>query len=271
MSNRRSDLYTFGFAGAICIFCAVILANAATLLKPRQQANIKLDIVTNILTAVGHDVAQLKEKPVDHIFKIYQDEIKVQLLDKNNVETSRDFMEVELAKLGYPKEELADLDSGLLLAKFNGKMNLLAKIAKEPQDEYDPQFKVIYVHKVQDQVNAYVIPIQGYGLWDIIKGYVALDTDLNTIKGVTFYEHKETPGLGAVITADWFKEQFKGKKILDQNGHLTSVTVAKGKGRGGPHEVDGISGATLTGNGINQFLKADLGRYEPYFKTLRGM
>lgn len=266
--QRNSSTYTFGFAAIICVFCALILANAATLLKPKQVANAQLDILVNILGAVGHDVPELKKKPSEEVFTLFDKEFDVILLDENNNETDRDFMEKELVSLGYPEADIKGLDKGALLSKFETKKALLAKKSDKSLEEYDPNYKVVYVHKASGSADAYVIPIDGYGLWDLMKGYIALGTDLNTVKGITFYEHKETPGLGAEVTQDWFKDQWKGKKIL-KDGKLVSVTIAKGQGSGGPHEVDGMSGATLTGNGINDFILADLQRYEPYFKTLR--
>lgn len=267
---RKGPLYTFVFAGIICVFCALILAEAATSLKARQEANVQLDVVVNILGAVGHDVAALKKRPANEIFDLYKQEFKEQLLDKENQSTTTDFMKEQLESLGYPKEDIEKLPTGALLTKFKDKMPMLAGKNGKSVEAYDPGYKVVYIHMQNNQPDAYVIPIQGFGLWDIVKGYLALETDLNTVKGVTFYEHKETPGLGAQVTEQWFQNNWKGKKILDESGALVSITVAKGDTAQGEHQVDGISGSTLTGNGVNSFLMNDLKRYEPFFKTLRG-
>ncbi|MDJ0839751.1 MAG: NADH:ubiquinone reductase (Na(+)-transporting) subunit C [Acidobacteriota bacterium] len=267
--QRKGDAYTFVFASVICVFCAVVLALAATALKPIQEKNVKLDVTVNILGAVGHDPMELKKTP-DKAFELFEKEFEIKILDKDNAEQDRKFMETELAKLGYVPDELQDLDLGTLVRRFDSKVGLLAARAGQKRAEYDPGYKLVYVHRGETGgVDAYVVPIEGYGLWDIIKGYLALETDLNTIKGVTFYEHKETPGLGARVTEAWFQESFKGKKILDENNNLVSITVAKGPTASGPHQVDGISGATLTGDGMNVFMKRDLETYEPYFQTLR--
>ena len=267
--DRKGNLYTFFFAGVICVICALILSLSATALKERQTDNARLDILQNILSSVGYELKEIQAKPAEEVFEIFGREFEVLLLDEENATRDRKDLEKELAKLGYPTADLAALDTGALLSRFDSKLGLLAARAGQSKKDYDPGYKVVYIHKdAAGARDAYVIPIQGNGLWDIIKGYIALDVDLNTVKGVSFYEHKETPGLGARVTEEWFKAQFKGKKILE-NGVLTSITVAKGKANGGDHEVDGISGATLTGKGINQFLMADLARYEPYFKTVR--
>jgi len=267
--SQHSDRYTFLFATGVCVVCALVLSLAATALKPRQQQNAKLDVLQNMMSAVGLDLKELKSMSAEEVLDIYRSEFDVLLLNKDNEAADRNYMESELIAVGYPEAKIKEMDSGILLNRFNSSLGVLARRADKKVSEYDPGYKIVYIHKKDGQPDAYVIPIEGYGLWDIIKGYIALDTDLNTVKGISFYEHKETPGLGARVTEDWFKDNFKGKKILDDSGQLKSITVVKGKADGGAHKVDGISGATLTGNGINEFLLSDLQRYEPYFKKLR--
>ncbi len=110
-----------------------------------------------------------------------------------------------------------------------------------------------------------ILPVSGKGLWSTINGFLALDTDMNTIKGITFYKHGETPGLGGEIEKDWFTSQFIGKKIFDANSNLVSVEINKGKVANiNDHEVDGISGATLTTKGVSDFLFSNLKNYEQF-------
>lgn len=132
----------------------------------------------------------------------------------------------------------------------------------------------LYLWKEGGTVSKYAFPVSGKGLWSTIRGYISLKSDLNTIQGITFYDHGETPGLGAEVEKDWFQDQFKGKKIME-DGQLADFMVLKGKvaekfPQGNPHAVDGISGATMTGKGVQSFLNADLRRYNEYFKTVRG-
>jgi Na+-transporting NADH:ubiquinone oxidoreductase subunit C len=128
---------------------------------------------------------------------------------------------------------------------------------------------------VDDEPRAYVLPISGKGLWSTIYGYIALDVDGATVRGITFYKHGETPGLGGEIEKEWFKSNFEGKRIFDEEGNLVSITVVKGKVEElipeseAYHYVDGISGSTLTGRGINEFLEEDLGKYEPFLKKVK--
>ncbi len=108
----------------------------------------------------------------------------------------------------------------------------------------------------------------GYNVWILCNW-----ARCGTVKGITFYKHKETPGLGAEVDKDWFKNNFIGKKLTDKNGELVSIEVVKGYvSKTDPdalHKVDGISGATITGTGLTTFLKSDLEKYEPYFARVR--
>ena len=111
-----------------------------------------------------------------------------------------------------------------------------------------------------------VIPISGKGLWSTLYGYFALEMDMKTVKGIAFYKHGETPGLGAEVEKKWFQNNFIGKKIFDENSNLVSITVYKGSSGDDIHGVDGISGATVTSNGVTNFLKSILNNYKPYFE-----
>ena len=245
------------------------------MLQPRQSVNVRLDIVRNILAAVGHDPAEIAATAPQATFDLYKAEFTELLVDGNNNSADPNYMREELVKLSYPRTQLDDMSISDLLRVFNAKKDILARRSKQSLEAYDPGYKLLHVWQPHGAVEAYVIPIEGYGLWDIIKGYVALEADLNTIKGITFYEHKETPGLGARIVEDRFREQYKGKTILTEQGDLTSVTIVRGvatdqyKEPQLNHYVDGISGATLTCKGVNHFLQATLTAYEPFLATLR--
>ena len=116
----------------------------------------------------------------------------------------------------------------------------------------------------------YICSVYGAGLWDAIWGNVALKEDLATIAGVTFDHAGETPGLGAEIKDNpKFSEQFQEKRIFDYNGTYTSVLVRKGGAKDPVYEVDGISGATVTANGVSEMLNRGLALYVPYLKELQ--
>jgi len=131
----------------------------------------------------------------------------------------------------------------------------------------------VYIAKDGDQPTGYSIPISGKGLWSTIFGYLALETDGNTIKGITFYQHGETPGLGGELEKDWFTSNFIGKQIYNDNNDLICVKIIKGHVNPNDvnaiHQVDGISGATLTGKGLNNFIAQDLNIYKPFLDRIR--
>lgn len=123
----------------------------------------------------------------------------------------------------------------------------------------------IYFQVKDDEVVSYIIPIDTKGLWGRILGYLALERDGSTISGFTVYSHSETPGLGGEIERSWFQKSFVGKKIINQAHRFVSVKIAKGKAPSDQedHYVDGISGATLTGQYLSSGLQEILRRYEP--------
>lgn len=141
----------------------------------------------------------------------------------------------------------------------------MAKERKKPEPE---RRLPLYVYE-QDGKVYYIVSVRGNGLWDEIWGNVALKEDLNTIAGASFDHKGETPGLGAEIKDNpAFPAQFKGKEIYDE-GEFVSVTVRKGGARDPEHEVDGISGATVTADGVTEMLYRGIKYYEPYFEDLR--
>ncbi len=119
-----------------------------------------------------------------------------------------------------------------------------------------------------DTPSKYAFPISGKGLWSMLYGYLALDSDLETNAGISFYKHGETPGLGAEIEKTWFLSQFKGKKLY-ANGAPTEFKIAKPGTPLNNHAVDGISGATLTGNGVEALIRKDAAAYADYFNSIK--
>ena len=235
MHKNSSVLF---FAAIVTITCSILLAAAANLLRDRQQENIALDIRKNILASAGIGSNGEKELTRLDILNLYDEHIHSTVIN--------------LSGEDVPDRTVESLD---------------------PKKDLD--LLPVYYAEEEGEIVAYIIPISGKGLWSTIYGYMALERDLNTVKGVTFYQHGETPGLGGEIDKDWFLNNFKGKRILSPEGELVSITVIKGKVEGkipeneSYHYVDGISGSTLTGRGLNIFLKKDLETYEPYFEKIR--
>ena len=146
-------------------------------------------------------------------------------------------------------------------------------LAKEIKKDYDKQHFPLYIAEINDE-KYYIIELRGVGLWDAIWGYMSLKNDLNTIKGVSFDHKGETAGLGAEITKDWFKESFVGEKVFDLDGNLAGITVLKGNNDPNntdkdDHEVDAISGSTITGDGVTDMIKERLNNYLVYFDSIK--
>jgi Na+-transporting NADH:ubiquinone oxidoreductase subunit C len=142
---------------------------------------------------------------------------------------------------------------------------IAAEYKKAPKDRLLPIYEF---RNDSNQVEFAVMPVYGYGLWNNIWGFVAVKSDFNTVQGVKFQHAGETPGLGARIVSDEIADRFKGKKIFE-NGTLVSIAMQKGEGHDyadNPHKVDGMSGATLTGKGVNNMLKDYMACYEKYLK-----
>ncbi len=131
----------------------------------------------------------------------------------------------------------------------------------------------VYVAKDGDSATGYSIPISGKGLWSTIYGYIALEPDGETVKGINFYQHGETPGLGGELEKEWFTSNYIGKKIYDTDNNLVSIEIVKGQVNPNDinaiHQVDGISGSTLTGKGMNRFIAEDLNTYKPFLDKVK--
>jgi len=127
----------------------------------------------------------------------------------------------------------------------------------------------IWTDEGADKASKYAFPISGKGLWSTLYGYLSLNADLETIAGISFYKHGETPGLGAEIEKDWFQSQFTGK-CLYADGSATAFVVAKPGAAKGDSAVDGISGATLTGKGVEALIRKDAAAYANYFNSIKG-
>ncbi len=219
-----------------------ILSFTSQVLAPAQKKSIELDTKQSILMAV------MPLEKGDDVLAIYSNRITSIVVDiDGNL--------IEKNKKGNP-----------IIAED---VNILKNFKKDANKREYPVFK--FMNKEDStKIEAYIFPLYGAGLWNAIYGYVALKKDLNTIKGVAFGHVAETPGLGARISSEEIQDRFKGKTIFDDGGNFVSVTMLKGEKRDpslfGTHEVDGLSGSTLTAKGLNAMLKNYLGYYESFIK-----
>jgi Na+-transporting NADH:ubiquinone oxidoreductase subunit C len=140
-------------------------------------------------------------------------------------------------------------------------VNLKVEFAKPDEEQNLP----VFVAQLDDGSRKYILPLLGRGLWGPIWGYISLNDDYNTIYGATFAHKAETPGLGAEIANLDFQEQFKGKKIF-QNDKFVSISVVKGGARpDNAHGVDAVSGGTITSQGLEDMIKDCLRGYQEFF------
>jgi len=219
-----------------------ILSFTSQVLAPAQKKSVELDTKQSILSAV----MQLKKG--DDALGIYSKRIQSLVVDiEGNL--------IEKNKKG-----------NAIVAED---VNILKNYKKEAATREYPVYQ--YMSTIDStKIEAYILPLYGAGLWNAIYGYVALENDLNTIKGVSFGHVGETPGLGARIASVEIQDRYKGKTIFDENGNLISVKMLKGEVKDpslfGTHEVDGMSGSTLTAKGLNAMIKDYLGCYESFIK-----
>lgn len=239
---------------SLCLVCSIVVAGAAVALKPTQERNKVLDKQTNILSAVGllkegSSPAQIRED--------YDKYIEAKVVDLNTGEyvTDIDIATFDQRKNSKSKDAIT-LTSDQDVASIKRRSNkALVYIAKDDNG----------------QLQSYVLPVHGYGLWSTMYAFLAIEPDVNTIKALNYYEQGETPGLGAEIENPNWKASLVGKKLFDANGKQ-AIKVVKGKADAGSlHEVDGLSGATLTQNGVQytfDFWTGELG-FGKYLDNLR--
>jgi|SRR6056300_29396 Na+-transporting NADH:ubiquinone oxidoreductase subunit C len=233
--NRDSNAYTFLFATLMVLVVASSLAFTASSLKDKQNENVRKEKMQNILSTIG-------------------------------ISTDRD--KAEGLYNQYIKQELALIKDGSNDETVNAFKIEMATETKKPLEQ---QRFPLYIAEVEE-AKYYIVPLRGAGLWDAIWGYIALEGDMTTIKGAVFDHKGETAGLGAEITQDWFQNRFVGEKVFDTEGNLVGINVSKTNNDPkdldkDDHEVDAISGATITGDGVTDMILERLTHYLPYLQA----
>ena len=228
--NTNSNTYTIVYASVMVVIVAFLLAFVSSSLKDKQIENVALDKKKQILSALN--------------------------VDLKGADAAKLYSELVL------QEPILDYATGAVKAE-TGAFDVDSKTenAKPVQDRNIP----LFVCQVEGATK-YVLPVYGAGLWGPIWGYVALNDDKSTVFGVYFSHAGETPGLGAEITSMPFKSQFPGKQITKE-GEFTSIAIVKpGKIAEGVDYVNGISGGTITSQGVDAMLKDGLGQYVNFLK-----
>ena len=230
--NTNSNSYTIIYSIIIVILVAFLLAFVFQALKPMQDANVALGKKKQILNSLN-------------------------IRDLNNEEAAAKYQEVVLA------DEIIDEQGNVLEKGEQGGENYGFKLNSA---DFKNGKLALFVCKVDGQTK-YVIPVYGMGLWGAINGYIAINADKSTVFGTYFDHESETAGLGAEIKDNraW-QNQFQGKKLFAQDPHKIALAVSK-KVEDPSTQVDGITGATLTSNGVTEMLQTCLGAYMNFLKA----
>lgn len=259
--TRDSISHTLLVATVLCVVCSVLVASAAVGLRTKQEANKLEDRRMNVLIAAG--LYDEKKNHPDQINDIFHDKIKTVLI---NIDTAEPATSEEVDAASYDEREAA----------------------RDPQlsDPVQPpdglggikrREKYAFIYQVKGdsgEVEEVVLPIYGKGLWSTLYGYLAVDKDGRTVRGITFYEHGETPGLGGEVDNPAWKTQWDGKKLMDDAGDIKLAVIKGVVGENTPdaqYKIDGLSGATITSNGVQRLIRYWVGPegFGPFLEQLR--
>lgn len=250
-SNNDSIKKTLLVVIALSLVCSIVVSASAIILKDRQTNNALLDMQSNIVSVAG-----LEARNPQEIQAQFRSNIVPRLVDFS----TGNFVEGDAANFDQraasrnPRESIrlpADQDPAKILRRSN--------------------LGVVYLVKGDEGYSKVILPMHGNGLWSMMYAFVAVEMDGNTVAGITYYEQGETPGLGGEVENPRWRQQFVGKQLFDEN-HRPALRVYKGGApEGSIHGVDGLSGATLTANGVQHtfdFWLGDMG-FGPFLAKVR--
>jgi Na+-transporting NADH:ubiquinone oxidoreductase subunit C len=242
---EHSARHTVIFTVVLCVFFSVIVSAVAVALKDRQVENARLDKIKNVLSVAGL-MEPGQKMPNEEISRIFDERIEARVV---NLASGQRVEGVD--PLAYNPRKAARDPSTSQQAPPNK-----AKVRRIPNDE------VVFLLTSGENVEGIILPIQGYGLWSTLYGFLALDADARTVRGITFYSHGETAGLGGEVDNPRWKALWPGRLAFDDAGAV-AIHVIKGHAgppKEDPYEVDGLSGATITSNGVTNMLDFWLGK-----------
>ncbi|MDC0231151.1 NADH:ubiquinone reductase (Na(+)-transporting) subunit C [Aureispira] len=247
--EEKKEMNVYLYVFILTSLTALILSLLYTSLNPIFEANKKEAKKKAILSCVPDTTIDLATQ--ESVTKAYEKVTMLAVTEKGEIYTNENLDAINTMATGGVKKykELAELD-----------------LANEEKKDASNRLYPVYKYENSD-VNYYIVAIRGNGLWDKIWGYIALEDDLNTIAGVYFDHKAETPGLGAEIKdSDKFKAQFINKKVFD--GSKVAFTVLK-RAKKGEHYVTGISGATITSDGVTDMFASGMNYYKTYFDAVK--
>jgi Na+-transporting NADH:ubiquinone oxidoreductase subunit C len=241
MNNNDTIKKTLIVAISLCLVCSALISFSAVELRDLQEANKTLDKQSKILSAAG----LLKEGSL--ISELFESiEPRIVNLETGEYDSAINLDDYEESAFSRDPNTSIELSSSQDIALLKRREN----------------FQTVYLHYESQALNAIILPVRGYGLWGTMKGYLALEPDFKTIIGLEFFDHKETPGLGGEIDNPKWKAIWKGKEVFSESGDIL-ISVIKGSvdksSEQAKYEVDGLSGATITSNGVTNLLSFWLG------------
>jgi len=251
MANKNEGLgKTIFVVLALCLVCSIVVSGAAIGLKPMQEKNAALDMQKNVLDAVG-----LLEADTD-VVETYNQRIDTMVVSLKDLTVKDDIDPTSFSN----RKAAGDPETSTKLEKKNDPAGLGTR---------EDLTQIYLVKDESGKTTALVLHIRGKGLWGTMYGLLALEGDFDTVKGVIFYEHNETAGLGGEITNPAWVKTWQDKEVYGEDGNV-QFEVVKG-GAKGKHEVDALSGATLTSNGVEYLVQFWMGEngYGPLLKKLR--
>ncbi len=241
---EHSVRHTVIFTALLCVAFSVLVSAVAVGLRDRQVENQRLDRIQNVLTAAGLKEAD-ESLSREELTQRFETGLEARLVDLSTGEY------VDGDAVNFDQRKASKDPAQSQLAPDNR-----AKVRRVPNQA------VVYLVKDGDQTTGLVLPIEGYGLWSTLYGYLALEADARTVKGITYYSHGETPGLGGEVDNPRWKSLWPGRLAFDESGK-PALRVAKGQAgppETDPYRVDGLAGATITANGVTNMLEFWLGR-----------
>lgn len=263
MSSKETMGKTITVAFLLCIVCSIIVAGSVVTLKPIQQENKALNLKANILAAAGLLPAGATKEEIEAQFK----KIDARLVDLDTGEYVDPGVVGKQTALAYDQRKAAKNPE--LSEAIPGSEDI-ASIRRRVD------YAKVYLVRENDAIKTIILPVSGYGLWSTLHGFLALESDANTIVGFGFYEHAETPGLGGEVDNPNWKGLWPGKKVYDLSAsdepqiELVKGSVDRSK-EGAEYKVDGLSGATLTSRGVTNLVQYWTGEhgFQKYLNKLR--
>lgn len=253
MSKNDGIRKTLLVAFSLCIVCSVVVSTAAVLLKPAQEANKTLDRKRNILAAAGMLQPGVS---IDEQFA----QIQTRVVDLRTGRFTDAVDPVSYEPVRAAKDPARS-------------MNLTRDVDIAGLGRREDYALVYLVETAGGELDKIILPVRGYGLWSTLYGFIALEADANTVAGLGFYEHGETPGLGGEVDNPRWIAQWPGKQVY-RDGEV-DLALARGSvdpsSADAPWRVDGLSGATLTARGVTHLVQFWLGEqgFEPFLNKLK--